>query len=262
MHVLTLTATPIPRTLQMALSGVREMSVIATPPVDRLAVRTFVLPFDGVVVREAILREKYRGGQIFYVCPRLQDMPRVQERLEQLVPEIRIAVAHGQMSPTELEDTMTAFGDGAYDVLLSTNIIESGLDMPRVNTIIIHRADMFGLGQLYQLRGRVGRGKTARLCLSDLAAQSGADQIGGKASACHADARQSGRGLHSGQPRSRYPRRRQSAGRRAIGPYPRSRRRALPDPAGGSGGSSAAKGPAAARRRRATGRRRSRSAWR
>jgi transcription-repair coupling factor (superfamily II helicase) len=158
--VLTLTATPIPRTLQMALSGIREMSVIATPPVDRLAVRTFVLPFDGVVIREAILREKYRGGQIFYVCPRLQDMPRVQERLEQLVPEIRVAVAHGQMSPTELEDTMNAFGEGAYDVLLSTNIIESGLDMPRVNTIVIHRADMFGLGQLYQLRGRVGRSKT------------------------------------------------------------------------------------------------------
>jgi len=119
-----------------------------------------VLPFDGVVIREAILREKYRGGQIFYVCPRLQDMQRVQERLEQLVPEIRVAVAHGQMNPTELEDTMNAFGEGAYDVLMSTNIIESGLDMPRVNTIIIHRADMFGLGQLYQLRGRVGRSKT------------------------------------------------------------------------------------------------------
>jgi transcription-repair coupling factor (superfamily II helicase) len=159
-HVLTLTATPIPRTLQMALSGVREMSVIATPPVDRLAVRTFVLPFDGVVIREAVLREKYRGGQIFYVCPRLADMPRVQERLEQLVPEIKIAIAHGQMSPTELEDAMNAFADGAYDLLLSTNIIESGLDMPRVNTIVIHRADMFGLGQLYQLRGRVGRGKS------------------------------------------------------------------------------------------------------
>jgi transcription-repair coupling factor (superfamily II helicase) len=158
-HVLTLTATPIPRTLQMALSGVREMSVIATPPVDRLAVRTFVLPFDGVVVREAVLREKYRGGQIFYVCPRLADMPRVQERLEQLVPEVRIAIAHGQMAPTDLEEAMNAFAEGAYDLLLSTNIIESGLDMPRVNTIVIHRADMFGLSQLYQLRGRVGRGK-------------------------------------------------------------------------------------------------------
>lgn len=159
-HVLTLTATPIPRTLQMALSGVREMSVIATPPIDRLAVRTFVLPFDGVVIREAVLREKYRGGQIFYVCPRLADMDRVRERLVQLIPEIRIAVAHGQMTPTELEDAMNAFADGAFDLLLSTNIIESGLDMPRVNTIIIHRADMFGLSQLYQLRGRVGRGKT------------------------------------------------------------------------------------------------------
>ena len=158
-HVLTLTATPIPRTLQMALSGVREMSVIATPPVDRLAVRTFVLPFDGVVVREAILREKYRGGQIFYVCPRLADMPRVEERLRQLVPEVRIAIAHGQVAPSQLEEQMNAFAEGAYDVLLSTNIIESGLDMPRVNTIIIHRADMFGLSQLYQLRGRVGRGK-------------------------------------------------------------------------------------------------------
>jgi len=158
-HVLTLTATPIPRTLQLALTGVREMSVIATPPVDRLAVRTFVLPFDGVVIREAILREKYRGGQIFYVCPRLADIDRVLQRLKALVPEIRAVVAHGRMTPTDLEEVMTAFADGAYDVLLATNIIESGLDMPRVNTIIIHRADMFGLSQLYQLRGRVGRGK-------------------------------------------------------------------------------------------------------
>lgn len=158
-HVLTLTATPIPRTLQLALTGVREMSVIATPPVDRLAVRTFVLPYDGVVIREAILREKYRGGQCFYVCPRLADIDRVAERLRKLVPEIKTVVAHGRLTPTELEDVMTAFSDGTYDVLLSTNIIESGLDMPSVNTIIIHRADMFGLGQLYQLRGRVGRSK-------------------------------------------------------------------------------------------------------
>jgi transcription-repair coupling factor (superfamily II helicase) len=113
-----------------------------------------------VVVREAILREKYRGGQIFYVCPRLADMTRVQERIQQLVPEIRIAIAHGQMSPNDLEEAMNAFAEGTYDLLLSTNIIESGLDMPRVNTIIIHRADMLGLSQLYQLRGRVGRGKT------------------------------------------------------------------------------------------------------
>ncbi|MBI5163335.1 MAG: transcription-repair coupling factor [Magnetospirillum sp.] len=159
-HVLTLTATPIPRTLQLALTGLKEMSVIATPPVDRLAVRTFVLPFDPVVIRESILRERYRGGQAFYVCPRLADIDRVAERLAKLVPEVKTAVAHGRLTPTELEEVMTAFGDKKYDVLLSTNIIESGLDMPSVNTLIVHRADMFGLGQLYQLRGRVGRGKT------------------------------------------------------------------------------------------------------
>ncbi|MQX35623.1 transcription-repair coupling factor [Roseospira navarrensis] len=158
-HVLTLSATPIPRTLQLALTGVREMSLIATPPVDRLAVRTFVLPFDPVVIREAILRERYRGGQCFYVCPRLKDIDEVAERLEALVPEVKVAIAHGQMAARQLEDVMTAFADGQYDILLATNIIESGLDMPRVNTIIIHRADMFGLGQLYQLRGRVGRAK-------------------------------------------------------------------------------------------------------
>jgi transcription-repair coupling factor (superfamily II helicase) len=158
-HVLTLTATPIPRTLQMALTGVKEMSIIATPPVDRLAVRTFVLPFDPVVIREALLREKFRGGQSFYVCPRVADIARVADRLKELVPELKLAVAHGQLSPTGIEDVMAAFGDGAYDVLLATNIIESGLDMPRVNTIVIHRADMFGLAQLYQLRGRVGRAK-------------------------------------------------------------------------------------------------------
>ena len=159
-HVLTMTATPIPRTLQMALTGVKEMSVIATPPVDRVAVRTFVLPYDPVIVREAIMRERYRGGQVFYVCPRLADIDRVADRLATLVPEVKTAIAHGRLTPTELEDVMTAFGDRQYDVLLSTNIIESGIDMPSVNTLIIHRADMFGLGQLYQLRGRVGRGKT------------------------------------------------------------------------------------------------------
>jgi transcription-repair coupling factor (superfamily II helicase) len=158
-HVLTLSATPIPRTLQLALTGVREMSIIATPPVDRLAVRTFVLPFDPVVVREAILRERYRNGQCFYVCPRLTDIDRVVERLTTLVPDLRVVVAHGQMAPSRLEEVMTAFADGQYDILVATNIIESGLDMPRVNTMIIHRADMFGLGQLYQLRGRVGRGR-------------------------------------------------------------------------------------------------------
>jgi len=158
-HVLTLTATPIPRTLQLALSGVREMSLIATPPVDRLAVRTFVLPYDPVVVREAIMRERHRGGQVFYVCPRIEDLDKVAERLRKLVPEIRIVMAHGRMAPSHLEKAMTAFYDGAYDLLLSTNIVESGLDIPTANTIVIHRSDMFGLAQLYQLRGRIGRSK-------------------------------------------------------------------------------------------------------
>ena len=158
-HVLTLTATPIPRTLQLALTGVREMSVIATPPVDRLAVRTFIMPFDALVIREALQRERFRGGQVFCVVPRVEDLARMSERLAQIVPEARTIQAHGRLSPTELERVMTEFGDGKYDILLSTNIVESGLDMPAVNTLVIHRADMFGLGQLYQLRGRVGRGK-------------------------------------------------------------------------------------------------------
>jgi transcription-repair coupling factor (superfamily II helicase) len=158
-HVLTLTATPIPRTLQLSLSGVREMSLIATPPVDRLAVRTFIMPFDSVVIREAIQRERFRGGQIFCVVPRIEDLPRMAERLSEIVPEAKMAQAHGRLASTQLERVMTDFGDGKFDILLSTNIVESGLDMPAVNTLVIQRADMFGLGQLYQLRGRVGRGK-------------------------------------------------------------------------------------------------------
>ncbi|WP_281701937.1 transcription-repair coupling factor [Acetobacter malorum] len=158
-HVLTLSATPLPRTLQLSLSGVREMSLIATPPTDRLAVRTFIMPFDSVVIREAIQRERFRGGQIFCVAPRIEDLDRLAERLSSIVPDAKVVQAHGRLTPTELERVMTEFSDGKYDILLSTNIVESGLDMPAVNTLIIHRADMFGLGQLYQLRGRVGRGK-------------------------------------------------------------------------------------------------------
>jgi transcription-repair coupling factor (superfamily II helicase) len=158
-HVLTLTATPIPRTLQLALSGVREMSLIATPPIDRLAVRTFVLPYDPVILREAILREHYRGGQIFYICPRIEDLDRVAGRLRELVPEVKFVIAHGQMAARQLEHAMTAFYDRQYDLLLSTSIVESGLDIPTANTIIIHRSQMFGLAQLYQLRGRIGRSK-------------------------------------------------------------------------------------------------------
>ncbi len=159
-HVLTLTATPIPRTLQLALTGVREMSVIATPPVDRLAVRTFITPFDPVTLREALLRERFRGGQSFYVVPRIADLDEVAAFLREQVPEVRFMQAHGQMSPTQLEDIMAAFYDKQFDVLLSTTIVESGLDIPNANTLIVHRADMFGLAQLYQLRGRVGRSKT------------------------------------------------------------------------------------------------------
>ena len=158
-HVLTLTATPIPRTLQLALSGVREMSIIASPPIDRLAVRTFVMPYDPVTIREAIMRERDRGGQIFYVAPRIADLDEVAERLREIAPEIKFATAHGRMAPSELEAVMTAFDERAFDLLLSTNIIESGLDIPSANTLIVHRSDMFGLAQLYQLRGRIGRSK-------------------------------------------------------------------------------------------------------
>ncbi len=159
-HVLTLSATPIPRTLQLALSGVRELSLITTPPVDRLAVRTYISPFDPVIIREALRRERYRGGQSFYVVPRLSDLDDVAEFLAEAVPELKVARAHGQMAVSELEDVMTAFYEGQYDVLMSTAIVESGLDVPNANTLIVHRADMFGLAQLYQLRGRVGRSKT------------------------------------------------------------------------------------------------------
>ena len=158
-HVLTLTATPIPRTLQLALSGVRDLSLITTPPIDRLAVRTFVTPFDPLVVREALLREHYRGGQSFFVAPRISELREVAEFLKTVVPEVKAAVAHGQMSAKLLEEVMTAFYDRKIDVLVSTNIVESGLDIPTANTLVIQRADMFGLSQLYQLRGRIGRSK-------------------------------------------------------------------------------------------------------
>jgi transcription-repair coupling factor (superfamily II helicase) len=159
-HVLTLSATPIPRTLQLALTGVRDLSLLATPPVDRLTIRTFVSPFDPLVVREALLREKYRGGQAFYVCPRISDQPDIAQFLKDHVPEVSFVVANGQMAPHQLDDTMNAFYDGKFDVLVATTIVESGLDVPTANTLIVHRADKFGLAQLYQIRGRIGRSKT------------------------------------------------------------------------------------------------------
>ena len=170
-HVLTLSATPIPRTLQLALTGVRELSLITTPPVDRMAVRTFISPFDPLVIRETLLRERYRGGQSFYVVPRISDLDEIKTFLSEQVPELKVATAHGQMAAGELDDIMNAFYDGQYDVLLSTTIVESGLDIPTANTMIVHRADMFGLGQLYQLRGRVGRSKLRAYALFTLPAR-------------------------------------------------------------------------------------------
>jgi transcription-repair coupling factor (superfamily II helicase) len=159
-HVLTLTATPIPRTLQLSLSGVRELSIIGTPPIDRLAIRTYVSEFDSVTLREALLREHYRGGQSFFVVPRISDLPEIEAFIEEQVPEIKHVVAHGQMPAGELDNRMNEFYDGKFGILVATTIVESGLDIPTANTIIIHRADMFGLSQLYQIRGRVGRSKT------------------------------------------------------------------------------------------------------
>ena len=163
-HVLTLTATPIPRTLQLSLAGVRDLSIIATPPVDRLAIRTYTSEFDTITIREALLRERFRGGQSFYVVPRISDLPEIEEFLRAHVPEISYVVAHGQLAAGDLDDRMNQFYDGKYDVLLATSIVESGLDIPTANTMIIHRADMFGLSQLYQIRGRVGRAKTRAYC--------------------------------------------------------------------------------------------------
>ena len=163
-HVLTLTATPIPRTLQLSLTGVRDLSIIGTPPVDRLAIRTYVSEFDSVTIREALLREKYRGGQSFLVVPRLSDLPEVEDWLREHVPEVSTIVAHGQLAAGDLDQRMNAFYDGSHDVLLATSIVESGLDIPRANTMVVWRADMFGLAQLYQIRGRVGRSKTRAYC--------------------------------------------------------------------------------------------------
>jgi transcription-repair coupling factor (superfamily II helicase) len=155
--VLTLTATPIPRTLNMALGGIRDMSLITTPPAERLAIKTFVSEWNDVLVREACLREIKRGGQVYFIHNRVEDIARVGEQLSKLVPEARIRVGHGQMPERELEQVMLDFYHRRFNILLCTTIVESGLDVPTANTIIINRADRFGLAQLHQLRGRVGR---------------------------------------------------------------------------------------------------------
>jgi transcription-repair coupling factor (superfamily II helicase) len=162
--VLTLTATPIPRTMQMALGGLRDLSLITSPPVDRLAVRTYVMKMDSKVIREAILREIHRDGQVFVVTPYVDDIPKLSERINALVPEASIRIAHGQMSRDEMEDVMVDFYEGKFNVLISTTIVESGIDVPNANTLIVNRADRFGLAQLHQLRGRVGRGNSRAYC--------------------------------------------------------------------------------------------------
>ncbi|UNM06042.1 MAG: transcription-repair coupling factor [Holosporaceae bacterium] len=158
-HVLALSATPIPRTMQLAVSGIRDLSLIATPPVERLPVETWVVPYDKLTIKEALMREKERGGQSFFVCPRVSDIVHIQKELNEILPHFRFAIAHGQLPPKTLESVMMDFCNHKYDVLIATNIIESGLDIPSANTIIIHRSDLFGLAQIYQLRGRVGRAR-------------------------------------------------------------------------------------------------------
>ncbi|HVY90378.1 MAG TPA: helicase-related protein, partial [Hyphomonadaceae bacterium] len=157
-HVLSLTATPIPRTLQNALLGLKQMSVIATPPARRQPIRTETGVFDDGRARAALLREKERGGQSFVVVPRIEDLGALSQRLERLIPELSMLMAHGEMPPGQIDESMVGFASGHGDILLATNIIEAGLDVPRANTMIVWRADRFGLAQLHQLRGRVGRG--------------------------------------------------------------------------------------------------------
>src|SRR5262249_41465188 len=155
--VLAMSATPIPRTLNMSLAGLRDMSIIETPPRDRLAIQTHVVPFSEPVIRSAMELELQRGGQAFFVHNRVETIYTIAELLQRLVPEARIAVGHGQMGEKELEDVLMKFIRHELDVLVATTIIENGIDIPLANTIIINRADNYGLSQLYQLRGRVGR---------------------------------------------------------------------------------------------------------
>ncbi|WP_341787672.1 transcription-repair coupling factor [Rickettsia endosymbiont of Cantharis rufa] len=158
-HVLAMSATPIPRTLQMSMTGLKELSIIATPPLNRLEVRTAVMPFDPVIIRDSLLREHFRGGRSFYVVPRIKDIESIEKQLKQIVPELSYKIAHGKMTPNKIDEVMSEFYAGKFDILVSTTIIESGIDIAEANTMIIHKADMLGLGQLYQLRGRIGRAK-------------------------------------------------------------------------------------------------------
>ncbi|AFB20923.1 transcription-repair coupling factor [Rickettsia canadensis] len=158
-HVLAMSATPIPRTLQMSMTGLKELSIIATPPLNRLEVRTSVMSFNPVIIRDALLREHFRGGRSFYVVPRINDILDIEKQLKQIVPELSYKIVHGKMPYNKIDEVMSEFYAGKFDILVSTTIIESGIDIQGANTMIIHKADMLGLSQLYQLRGRIGRGK-------------------------------------------------------------------------------------------------------
>ena len=232
-HVLTLSATPIPRTLQLALTGVRELSIIASPPVDRLAVRTFVAPFDTLMVREALLRERYRGGQAFYVCPRIDDLAEAKEFLDKHVPEMKVAVAHGQMPPTVIEDIMSAFYDGKYDILLSTTIVESGLDIPNANTLDRPSRRHVRPGAAVPAARPGGAVETARLCAVHAAGAAQDHAAGGTAAESAAVAGKPRRRLPACLARPRHSRLRQSARRGAVRPHQGGRLRALPIDAGG-----------------------------
>ncbi|HXT20600.1 MAG TPA: TRCF domain-containing protein, partial [Thermoanaerobaculia bacterium] len=164
LHVLAMSATPVPRTLQLSLAGVRELSVIETPPRDRMAVETAILPHTPELVREAIEYERERGGQVYYVYNKVEDIDLMAGWLRELVPGLRVTVGHGQMDEQELSRRMHAFTAGDYDLLLASTIIENGIHIPRVNTMLVHNAQRFGLAQLYQLRGRVGRSNTLGYC--------------------------------------------------------------------------------------------------
>ncbi|KAJ6644899.1 Transcription-repair-coupling factor [Pseudolycoriella hygida] len=171
MHVVSLSATPIPRTLQMSMVGLKDLSIISTPPMDRLEVRTIVMPFDQVIIRDALLKERFRGGRSFYVVPKIKDIIDVERYLQTMVPELKYKVAHGQMPASKVDEVMSEFWEGKFDILVATTIIESGIDIAEANTMIIHKADSLGLSQLYQLRGRIGRSKVRGYAYLTLASQ-------------------------------------------------------------------------------------------
>ena len=217
--VLAMSATPIPRTLHMSLVGLRDMSVIETPPKDRMAIQTVVARFDEKLIRSALELELERGGQVYFVHNRVETIYEIAAKIHELVPQARVAVGHGQMSEGELERVMLAFMHGEYDVLVATTIIENGLDIPLANTIIISRADRHGLSELYQLRGRVGPLQPPGLCLSADSAGAGADRHRAPAAGGAQGVFRPRRGLQDRCARSRAARRRQHARRGAERPH-------------------------------------------